>query len=125
MKTNRLQLILIPELCPGAQPLPPDVRSESIELIAMMLLGLVHAEQASDEKTEVRDERLIALVGLVQKVPHREHDASEVVRHDGPDADAQAVAAAQCWRREGRVAPTDLDQRFTAGLRLRRRVSGI
>jgi hypothetical protein len=55
--TNRLQLILIPELRPGAQPLPPEVRSESIELIAMMLVRLVRAEQASDEKTEVRDER--------------------------------------------------------------------
>lgn len=57
MTTNRLQLILIPELRPGAQPLPPDVRSESIELIAMMLVHLVRDEQASDEKTEVRDER--------------------------------------------------------------------
>lgn len=56
MTTNRLQLILIPELRPGAQPLPPDVRSESIELIAMMLVRLVRDEQASDEKTEVRDE---------------------------------------------------------------------
>lgn len=56
MATNRLQLILIPELRPGAQPLPPDVRSESIELIAMMLVRLVRDEQASDEKTEVRDE---------------------------------------------------------------------
>jgi hypothetical protein len=54
--TNRLQLILIPELRPGAQPLPPDVRSESIELIGKMLLGLVRDQQASDEKTEVRDE---------------------------------------------------------------------
>lgn len=56
MTTNRLQLILIPELRPGAQPLPPDVRSESIELIGKMLLGLVRDQQASDEKTEVRDE---------------------------------------------------------------------
>ena len=57
MTTNRLQLILIPELRPGAQPLPPDVRSESIELIAMMLLHLVRDEQASEDTTEVRDER--------------------------------------------------------------------
>ena len=57
MTTNRLQLILIPELRPGAQPLPPDVRSECIELIAMMLVRLVRDEQASDDKTEVRDER--------------------------------------------------------------------
>jgi hypothetical protein len=54
--TNRLQLILIPELRPGAQPLPPDVRSESIELIAMMLVRLVRGEQASDDPTEVHDE---------------------------------------------------------------------
>lgn len=57
MKTNRLQLILIPELRPGAQPLPPDVRTESIELIAKMLLHLVRNEQASDDTTEVCDER--------------------------------------------------------------------
>ena len=56
MKPNRLQLILIPELRPGAQPLPPDVRSESIELIAMMLVRLVRDEQANDDTTEVRDE---------------------------------------------------------------------
>jgi hypothetical protein len=54
--TNRLQLILIPELRPGAQPLPPDVRSESIELIAMMLVRLVRDEQASDDPREVHDE---------------------------------------------------------------------
>jgi hypothetical protein len=54
--TNRLQLILIPELRPGAQPLPPEVRSESIELIAMMLVRLVRDEQASDDPTEVHDE---------------------------------------------------------------------
>ncbi len=57
MTTKRLQLILIPELRPDAQPLPPDVRTESIELIAMMLLRLVRDRQASDETTEVRDER--------------------------------------------------------------------
>ena len=56
MTTNRLQLILIPELRPGAQPLPPEVRSESIELIAMMLVRLVHDGQASDDPPEVRDE---------------------------------------------------------------------
>ena len=55
MTTNRLQLILIPELCPGAQPLPPDVRSESIELIAMMLVRLVR-DEASDDPREVPDE---------------------------------------------------------------------
>jgi len=54
--TNRLQLILIPELGPGAQPLPPDVRSESIELIAMMLVRLVR-DEASDAPREVPDER--------------------------------------------------------------------
>ena len=57
MTTNRLQLILIPELRPCAQPLPLEVRSESIELIAMMLVGLVRDEQVSDDTGEVRDER--------------------------------------------------------------------
>ncbi len=55
MTTNRLQLILIPELRPGAQPLPPEVRTESIELIAMMLVRLVR-DEASDDPTEVHDE---------------------------------------------------------------------
>ena len=55
MTTNRLQLILIPELRPGAQPLPPAVRSESIELIAMMLVRLVR-DEAGDDPTEVPDE---------------------------------------------------------------------
>ena len=55
MTTNRLQLILIPELRPGAQPLPPEVRTESIELIAGMLVRLVR-DEASDEPTEVHDE---------------------------------------------------------------------
>jgi len=55
MRTNRLQLILIPELHPGAQPLPPDVRSESIELIAMMLVRLVR-DEVSDDPREVPDE---------------------------------------------------------------------
>ncbi len=55
MTTNRLQLILIPELRPGAQPLPPEVRSESIELIAMMLVRLVR-DEGSDDPREVPDE---------------------------------------------------------------------
>lgn len=55
MTTNRLQLILISELRPGAQPLPPDVRSESIELIAMMLVRVAR-DEASDDPTEVHDE---------------------------------------------------------------------
>ena len=56
MTTKRLQLLLIPELRPGAQPLPADVRGESIELIAMMLVRLVRDQQASDDITEVLDE---------------------------------------------------------------------
>ena len=56
MTTKRLQLILIPELRPCAQPLPPEVQTESIELIAMMLVRLVRDQQASDDTTEVRDE---------------------------------------------------------------------
>ena len=56
MKTKRLQLTWIPDLRPEAQPLPADVRAESIELIAMMLVRLVREEQVSDDATEVRDE---------------------------------------------------------------------
>ncbi len=54
--TNRLQLTLIPDLRPDAQPLPPDVRTEGIELIAMMLVRVVRDEDVTDDTTEVRDE---------------------------------------------------------------------
>ena len=56
MTTNRLQLTLIPEVCPGAQPLPPDVRTEGIEIIAMMLVRLVRGVPVNDDRTEVCDE---------------------------------------------------------------------
>lgn len=56
MTTKRLQLTLIPDLRREAQPLPADVRAESLELIAMMLVRLVRDEQVSDDATEVRDE---------------------------------------------------------------------
>jgi len=47
---------LIPDLRPGAQPLPRDVRAEGVELIAMMLVRLVRGEPVNDDRTEVRDE---------------------------------------------------------------------
>lgn len=56
MTTKRLQMILIPDLRPGAQPLPPDERAEGVELIAMMLVRLVREQRATDDTTEVRNE---------------------------------------------------------------------
>ena len=57
MTNNQLQLTLIPDPLSGAQPLlPPDVRAEGIEIIAMMLLRLVRAVPVSDGLPEVRDE---------------------------------------------------------------------
>jgi hypothetical protein len=37
-------MMLIPELCPIAQPLPAGTRAKCIELIAMMLVRLVRNE---------------------------------------------------------------------------------
>jgi hypothetical protein len=54
--TKRLQMILIPDPRLSAQPLAPDVRTESIELVAMMLVRLVRGERTSDETKEVHDE---------------------------------------------------------------------
>lgn len=56
MTTERLQLALIPDLRPPAQPLPPDVRAKGVELIAAMLVRLVRRDPASTGTTEVRDE---------------------------------------------------------------------
>ncbi len=56
MTTKRLQLTLIPDLRPSAQPLPVNVRVESIELIAIMLVRLVRGQRVTDDTTEVRDE---------------------------------------------------------------------
>ncbi len=56
MTTKRLQLTLIADLRPAAQPLPPNVRDVSIELIAMMLVRLVRDAPLANETTEVGDE---------------------------------------------------------------------
>ena len=56
MKAERLQLTLIQELCPAAQPLAPTVRKKSIELIAMMLVHLVRGERADNDTKEASDE---------------------------------------------------------------------
>lgn len=56
MKANRLQLTLIPNLRPMAQPLPPHAKAKCIELIARMLVGLVRPERVTLESAEVRDE---------------------------------------------------------------------
>ena len=54
--TKRLQMILIPDPRLSAQPLAPDVRTESIELVAMMLVRIVRGERTYDETKEVHDE---------------------------------------------------------------------
>lgn len=56
MSTDRLQLTLIPEPRHRAQPLPPDVRGTCVELLARMLLGLVHSQSFLAEGKERRDE---------------------------------------------------------------------
>lgn len=57
MSTNRLQLTLIPERRDGAHPLlPPAAREASIELVAKMLLHLVHPKAEANEAKESGDE---------------------------------------------------------------------
>ena len=56
MTTNRLQLTLIADLRPAAQPLPPNIRTEGIELMAMMLIRLVRGIPGNPPTTEVPDE---------------------------------------------------------------------
>jgi hypothetical protein len=56
MPTNRLQLTLIPERRDGAQPLPPSVRNESIELVAKMLLQVLRPGAYPDGVKENGDE---------------------------------------------------------------------
>ena len=59
MRTNRLQLMLIPDPPAERQWLPrlPDgVREESRRAIARMLLWLVDRARPTDEEQEVRDE---------------------------------------------------------------------
>ena len=56
MSIDQLQLTLIAEERHHAQPLPPEVREVSIELLARMLLGLVRHDEAADASKEGRDE---------------------------------------------------------------------
>jgi hypothetical protein len=56
MSTDRLQLTLISDSRHRAQPLPPAERNESIELLARMLLALVHPETAPGETKESNNE---------------------------------------------------------------------
>ncbi len=56
MRANRLQLTLIPDPRQRAQPLPHDVRIESVEIIAMMLVRLIRAERVNDNCKEARNE---------------------------------------------------------------------
>jgi len=56
MPTDRLQVALIPEVHHGAQPLPPDVREGSVDLLARMLLCLVSSERVSADTEESGDE---------------------------------------------------------------------
>ncbi len=54
MKTNRLQLTLISDPRPEAQPLPARARNESLELIARMLVHLVGARGGKGVRDESR-----------------------------------------------------------------------
>lgn len=59
MSTDRLQLTLLPEPLPQAQPLPAEMRDESIELMARMLIAIVRPvalAEASEAAREGRDE---------------------------------------------------------------------
>jgi len=56
MTTDRFQLELIPVLRANAHPLPPEVRGESIELIAQMLVRLAHDQRKTDVDKEEPDE---------------------------------------------------------------------
>jgi hypothetical protein len=51
--TNRLQLPLLLDHRPLRQPLPPDVRKKSIEIIARMLREVLKAE-AREARREFR-----------------------------------------------------------------------
>jgi len=44
VRTDRLQLLLLRDLQRLRQPLPPDVRKQSIEIIARMLLHVLRAK---------------------------------------------------------------------------------
>ena len=58
MTTERLQLALIPNGSQETQYLavPPEVRDESIALMAMMLLRLVRDQRMTNDRVEVCDE---------------------------------------------------------------------
>src|SRR4051812_31467308 len=56
LRTERLQLTLIAEICPPAHALPQEVRARSVELMARMLLQLVRGNQRPVVRPEVRDE---------------------------------------------------------------------
>jgi hypothetical protein len=56
MSIDQLQLRLIPEGLRRTQPLPTNVRNESIALIARMLLDLVRGVEANAVAKEARDE---------------------------------------------------------------------
>lgn len=59
MPTHRLQLTLLPEPPPQAQPLPAEAQADSVELIARMLIALVRPvalAEGSDAAKESRDE---------------------------------------------------------------------
>jgi hypothetical protein len=48
--TNRLQLPLLLDRQPFRQPLPPDVRKKSIEIIARMLLQALRSEARQEQE---------------------------------------------------------------------------
>ena len=56
MKAERLQLNLILDISSEPQPLPPEVKADGVEIIAMMLVRLVRKDRVSDDGQEVRDE---------------------------------------------------------------------
>lgn len=57
MKTNRLQLLLIPDPWSIAQvDLPPSDRNASLEVIAMMLVSVVRDEPRTEAGGEVDNE---------------------------------------------------------------------
>ena len=56
MKTETLQLTLIPELQREAQPIPAEERAQGVQTIACMLLRVVGVDETPDEAVEGHDE---------------------------------------------------------------------
>ena len=56
MATERLQLVLTPDQELKTQPLAPQAHSQSIELIARMLLAAVRASRPDGHSEEACDE---------------------------------------------------------------------